>query len=79
MDPTKSKRQNIPTLEENQRQEFKLALRKKKIQEALWTTRTQFQSIKGYDLHKCARRHKFKKKVLGLWVKNPLENRLPDP
>ncbi len=65
MDPTESKRQNIPTLEENQRQEFKLALRKKKIQEALWTTRTQFQSIKGYDLHKCARRHKFKKKC---WV-----------
>ena len=65
MDPTESKRQNIPTLEENQRQEFKLALRKKKIQEALWTTRTQSQSIKGYDLHKCARRHKFKKKC---WV-----------
>ena len=56
-------RQNIPTQEENLRQEFKLALRKKRIQEALWPKRTQPQSIKGYDLHKCARHHKFKKSV----------------
>ena len=58
-----SNRQKIPTQEENIRHEFKLALRKKKIQEALWIKRTQTQTIKGEDLHKCARRHKFKKSV----------------
>ena len=65
MDLTMSNRQKIPTQEENIRHEFKLALRKKKIQEALWIKRTHTQSVKGFDLHKCARRHKFKKRC---WV-----------
>ena len=62
MDP---KRQNQPTQENNQRIETKLAQKKKKIEETLWASRVKTRSIKGYDLQKCARRHRHIKRC---WV-----------
>ena len=60
MDP--QARQKAPTEEKNyitNRQEFKLALRKKAIYDIITSKRSQIQSIKGYNLSLRSKRYKY--------------------
>ena len=74
MDP---KRQNQPTQENNQRIENMPAQRRKKIEEALWANRNKTRSIKGYDLQKCARRHRHTKRCQVCGSKTHLKRDCP--
>ena len=67
------KRQD-PTLKpNNQRQEFKLQKRKEKLIEILQAKRHPPNPIQGYDLHKCMRYHKKKKKCWSCGSTNHLK------
>ena len=61
MEPRKITRQNIPSEIKRENQKFRLALRKKKINEAIWAKRNPTNPIKGYNLGKYSRRRYFKK------------------
>ena len=52
MEPRKITRQNTPSEIKRENQEFRLALRKKKINEAIWAKRNPTNPIKGYDIGK---------------------------
>ena len=62
MEPKKENRQNTPSKIMREKQEFRLAFRKKKIEEVIWAQRYPTNPIKGYDLTKYSRRHHFKKR-----------------
>jgi len=56
MEPRKVTRQNTPSEIKRENQEFRLALRKKKINEAIRAKRNPTNPIKGYNLGKYSRR-----------------------
>ena len=58
-------RQDTSTKIKRAQQEFRLKLRKERIEEALWAKRNPIKSIKGYDLGKYAHKRKHKKRC---WV-----------
>ena len=62
MEPRKTKRQSIPSEIKRGNQEFRLAFRKKKIEEAIWAKRNTINPIKGYELGKYSRLRYFKKR-----------------
>ena len=50
MEPKKENRQNTPSEIMREKQEYRLALRKKKIEEVIWAQRYPTNPIKGYDV-----------------------------
>ena len=62
MEPKEENRQNLPSKIRREKQEFRLTLRKKKIEEVIYVQRYPINPIKGYDLTKYSLLHYFKKR-----------------